>query len=90
MRNIDLSENVSKQIREIRSNNKQLYKKLQKQLEMFKSSPDHPSLRLHKLKGKMKNVWSISIDKDIRMIFIKEEQVDYFVGFGTHDEVYRK
>jgi len=90
MRNIELSENVSRQVREIRSGNKQLYRKLQKQLDTFRNNPEHPSLRLHKLRGRMKNIWSISIDKDIRMIFIKEEKMDYFVGLGTHDEVYRK
>lgn len=68
-----------------------LSKKIKKQLLLFSSNPKHPSLRLHKLTGELNDMWSISIDKSIRMIYslIKEGDV-YFVDIGTHEEVYKK
>lgn len=46
------------------------------------------SLRLHKLKGKLKNVWSISIDSDYRMLYIDNDCI-YFFDFGTHNQIYK-
>ena len=74
----------------IKKKNEKLTKQIQKQLEIFSLNPKHPSLRLHKLKGELKNLWSISITKSIRMAFLQEGDEAYFVDIGTHDEVYRK
>lgn len=62
--------------------------KIKKQLLLFEQNPKHPSLRLHKLKGALRNVWSISIDESHRLIYLDEIEY-YFFDFGTHDQVYR-
>jgi len=36
---------------------------------LFIKNPFHPSLRLHKLKGRMRGFWSISINRKYRIIF---------------------
>ena len=89
MKDISLSLEVLKKIKKIKENDIKLYKKIKKQLTLFQKDPIHGSLRTHKLTVKLKNVWSISIDKNLRMVY---EQTDeyYFIDMGTHDEVYRK
>ncbi|MBI5753523.1 type II toxin-antitoxin system RelE/ParE family toxin [Candidatus Peregrinibacteria bacterium] len=36
---------------------------------LFRINPFYPSLRLHKLKGKLDGAWSISVDNKYRIIF---------------------
>jgi addiction module RelE/StbE family toxin len=63
------------------------YKKTLKLLEM---NPDHPSLRLHQLKGNLKDLYSISINISYRItleFFITEKEI-ILVNVGHHDEVY--
>lgn len=52
---------------------------------LFKENPFHPSLRLHKLKGKLAGLWSISLDKSYRIIFESLEDGNIlFVSVGRH------
>jgi mRNA-degrading endonuclease YafQ of YafQ-DinJ toxin-antitoxin module len=39
-------------------------------LELFKNNPFDPKLRTHKLSGKLKDLWSFSIEYDLRVIFL--------------------
>ena len=38
-------------------------------LEVFTNNPLDPSLRTHKLSGKLKDLWSFSVEYDQRVIF---------------------
>ena len=90
MKAIDFSPKVFKKLQFIRKNNKKLYKKIIKQLDLFQENPTHKSLRLHKINRKKgENIWSISIDKGYRMLYLEDGTI-YFFDIGTHDEVYRK
>ncbi|MFA6991942.1 MAG: type II toxin-antitoxin system mRNA interferase toxin, RelE/StbE family [Candidatus Gracilibacteria bacterium] len=52
---------------------------------LFKQNPFYPSLRLHKLKGKLEGLWSISIDKKYRLIFKSmDDGVVLFISIGLH------
>ncbi len=60
-------------------------------LELFIADPFSPVLRTHKLSGKLKNLYSFSIEYDFRIVFYftKDNPVKaVFVDIGTHDEVY--
>ena len=60
-------------------------KKAIKKEKLLRENPFHPSLRLHKLKGKLEGLWSISIDKKFRLIF--KPQGDgkiLFINIGVH------
>jgi addiction module RelE/StbE family toxin len=60
-----------------------------KKMEIFIHEPYHPQLRTHKLSGQLKDLWSFSIDYNIRVIFyFVDEQHVIFENIGTHDEVY--
>jgi len=47
-------------------------------------------LRLHKLKGELKEYYSVSVDKNYRIIleFMITEQGVILLDIGSHDEVY--
>lgn len=68
--------------------NPQVLPLIKKQVSILKLNPSHPSLRLHKLKAKNPGVWSISVDEDLRILFVYTEEGALFVNIGTHDEVY--
>ena len=63
------------------------YKKTLKLLEL---DPFHPSLRLHQLKGKLKDLSAVSINVSYRItleFFMLEKEI-ILVNVGHHDEVY--
>jgi len=63
-----------------------LEKGLIKTLRLIKKDIHHPSLRLHKLKGKI--AYSVSIDLSLRIILSIKDEIIILVDIGTHDEVY--
>ena len=87
---IRFSPDFIKFLKKIKQTDKALTVHVQKQLKLFQLNPQHPSLRTHKLSGKMNDRWSISLSKSYRMIYILlESQEAYFIAIGTHDKVYR-
>ena len=87
---IRLDEKLQKEIKEIKKKDSKLFGKIQKQLSLFVANSKHRSLRVHKLSGKLDNIWSISITKDIRITYLQDGDEAYFFDIGTHDEVYKK
>jgi len=82
------------------SNFKKAYKKrirfdAEKQIKilecitLFINDPYHPKLKTHKLTGQLRDLWSFSIEYDLRIIFyfLNDEEA-VFEDIGTHDEVY--
>ncbi len=65
------------------------YLEIWEKIECFKQNPFEPSLRAHKLTGRLKNRWSFSINYSLRIVFIfvAEDIVD-FVDIGGH-EIYK-
>jgi mRNA-degrading endonuclease YafQ of YafQ-DinJ toxin-antitoxin module len=61
-----------------------------KTLQLLEINPLHPSLRLHKLKGKHENYFSVSINITYRITldFLIMEKKIFPINVGTHDEVY--
>ena len=60
-------------------------KKALKAERFFRENPFHPSLRLHKLQGNLKELWSISLDRKYRIIFrALENGVVLFISVGVH------
>jgi addiction module RelE/StbE family toxin len=58
-------------------------------VERFSADPYDPSMKTHKLSGKLKDFWSFSIDYDERVLFyFTEDNRAVFVDVGSHDEVY--
>jgi mRNA-degrading endonuclease YafQ of YafQ-DinJ toxin-antitoxin module len=61
-----------------------------KTLQLLELNPHHPSLRLHRLSGKLKNFHSVSIDMFYRITleFEIHENMIILVDVGAHDDVY--
>ena len=58
-------------------------------VEVFIAHPFHRSLRTHKLSGNLDELWSFSVEYDLRVIFYFEaDDRVVFVDIGSHDEVY--
>lgn len=85
-----ISPDLNKELKKIKNRDKQLSQKIEKQLILFQQNHSHPSLRVHKLTGSLSNCWSISIDMNIRMLYILNNNEAYFFDIGTHDQVYKK
>ncbi len=62
----------------------------QKTLELLELDPAHPSLRLHRLKGKLSDLYSVSINLTYRITieFVIEGEAILLVNVGKHDQVY--
>lgn len=68
----------------------QLLERYAKTLILLEVNPYHPSLRLHKLQGKLRLYHSISIDMSYRLVidFIIEEKQILLLSIGHHKQVY--
>jgi proteic killer suppression protein len=62
----------------------------EKTVKLLEANPFHPSLRLHKLQGRLSELHSVSINMEYRIsiFFIIEKDQIIPVDIGTHDEVY--
>jgi len=61
-----------------------------KTLELLELNPFHPSLRLHRLKGRMSGLSSVSINISYRIVIelIIDGDKILLVNIGKHDQVY--
>lgn len=58
-------------------------------LAMLVANPHHSSLRHHLLRGKHQGEHSITVRRDLRVIFLVHDgSVAHLLAVGTHDTVY--
>ena len=58
-------------------------------LQLFLIDPIDPRLRAHPLKGKYAGYWSMSVNGDIRALYIiQDETLIIFALIGSHSELY--
>ena len=64
-----------------------LLERYKKVLNILRVNPSHPSLRLHKLKGHLKEYHSVSINISYRIVinFIIEDEKIIFIDIGGHE-----
>ena len=69
--------------------NPELKSKAAEALETFVDNPYHPSLRTHKLSGRLKGLWAFVVAYDCRVVFqFLDDQDVLLIDIGKHDEVY--
>ena len=68
----------------------ELISQYEKTLKLLELNPKHPSLRLHKLNGKLVELYSVSINISYRISidFLIEDNKIIPVDIGSHDDVY--
>jgi mRNA-degrading endonuclease RelE of RelBE toxin-antitoxin system len=69
---------------------KQIQKRADKQILIYKDNPFYPSLNTDKLSPKWKEIWSFRIDKSYRIVFrfLDKDKV-LFLNAGPHDWIYK-
>lgn len=68
---------------------KNLQKEVKEKIENFKNKENHKTLKVHKLKGKLQNTFSFSVNYKIRIVFEYENKKSVnLLLVGAHDEVY--
>ncbi|PIR75828.1 MAG: type II toxin-antitoxin system mRNA interferase toxin, RelE/StbE family [Candidatus Magasanikbacteria bacterium CG_4_9_14_0_2_um_filter_42_11] len=67
----------------------ELREEAKEKISLFTEDPNHPFLKLHKLKGNLKNRWSFSINYQYRIVCRYTQNGDVeFLTIGDHD-IYR-
>ena len=87
---IEYTEKYEKKLFKFLHKHKDIVERYKKTILLMEADPFHPSLRIHPLKGKLKDLHSISIDMQYRISieFYIEDNLIIPVNIGTHDEVY--
>lgn len=76
------------------SKNPQLQSKVSEVLHLLEDNPFTPSLKSHKLTGRLEGYWSCSVSYDCRIIFTFRQDTDsgetliVIVDIGKHYQVY--
>jgi toxin HigB-1 len=60
--------------------------KFSKQIKLVQTDLRHPSLKLHKLKGKRGDQYSFWIEGNLRILFIFIDNCIYLTDIVSHDE----
>lgn len=83
---IRYSRQFKKQYKKLPRGTKERFKE---RLALFFRDPNHRQLSIHKLSGKLENLWSMNVAGDARAIFDKNfDGVILFVAIGSHSELY--
>ena len=65
--------------------------KFNQRLQLLVDRPNHPQLRVHRLRGDLSNYRSFSVTGDIRVIFeIQPGEAINLLAIGSHSELYKK
>lgn len=76
-------------IRTFRKIDPNLQEEIIEKVELLKDPSNHKRLKVHKLTGTLKGIWSFSVNYKIRITFAKpKKNVIILETVGTHDEVY--
>lgn len=84
------TESYEKKARKFLRKHAELVGQYEKTLQLLEANPYHPSLRLHKLKGRLDGIYSVSINISYRISidFLIEKDQIIPINIGSHDEVY--
>jgi len=89
------TETYLKREKEFLEKHRDLISTYKKVLRLLELNPEHPSLRLHKLKGKFKDTYSVSVTMQYRIIlnriilkFALVGKEIILIDIGRHDDVY--
>jgi mRNA-degrading endonuclease YafQ of YafQ-DinJ toxin-antitoxin module len=86
MYTVDISTIVHRIVKKYRGDKRKSFDKI---VEKLKQDPFQESLRTHKLKGELSEVYSCRIDYNDRALFILIQKYSVLiVDVGNHDEVY--
>jgi len=86
--NLYITPTFERKLKKFLKKHPELEKEIEEKLNLLIKNPHNPSLKTHKLKGKLKNEWSISLTFEYRILFVIEKEKIYLTNIGSHDETY--
>lgn len=91
MYSILYAHSYEKRVKQFLKSHPEIKKQYYKTLKILESNPKHPSLRLHKISGKLKNNYSVSINISYRIVvnFIITGKKIILINVGSHDKLYK-
>lgn len=73
-------------LRMLRKLERALQEETVKKIELFATDPSNTHLRVHKLKGKLKNRYSFSVNYQTRIVYMQLSKTEVaFLAIGDHD-----
>ena len=94
MRTLLFDQSFRRAVKRTCKNQPQLRLKIETILALLEADPFAPSLRTHKLKEDLENLWFCTVEYDCRIIFQfhklngKTEEAIVLISVGSHNEVY--
>lgn len=90
MTKLIFTESYEKRAKKFIKKHPELLEQYGKVLKLLSLNPNHPSLRLHKLKGRLASLNSVSINYSYRITlkFLIKDDTIIPIDIGQHDEVY--
>ncbi len=82
------SSRFGRELKRLSKRDEKLTTEINSRIALLKTEPQHSSLRLHKLTGRESEEWSITIKRNIRLIFRYIPDGILLTDIGSHDEVY--
>ena len=84
------TESYNRRARKFLKKHPDVLKQYEKTLSLLELNPYHPSLRMHRLKGKLGDLHSVSINMSYRItiILLITDKAIVPVDIGSHAEVY--
>ncbi|MCX6051695.1 MAG: type II toxin-antitoxin system mRNA interferase toxin, RelE/StbE family [Campylobacterales bacterium] len=85
-----ITDSYLKKLKKFLKKHPDIIQRYSKTMEILEVNPHHPSLRLHKLQGRLCEFYSISINIEYRVVmdFIIKENEIIPIDVGSHDAVY--
>ncbi len=90
MPKIIFTQSYEKRAKKFIKKHPELSSQYEKTLKLLEINPSHPSLRLHKLEGKLSELYSVSINISYRIsleFYISDDEI-ILINVGSHNEVY--
>ena len=94
MRTLVLASSFKRAFKSLIRQDPEMENKIAQRLQLLVNDPFDPSLKTHKLKGKLSGAWACTVDYDCRIIFNFKKSLDsdveeiLLIDIGSHDEVY--
>lgn len=88
MRNLIVSKRFERNLGNFLGKHPDLKSVVRDRLNMLRKNPRDARLKIHKLTGKLKSCFALSINYDYRLVFYFDKTSIFLLAIGTHDEVY--
>lgn len=85
---IEYHKNFLKNYRKRVLHNSKLDRKFRKRLDIFIKNPNNSLLQDHRLVGEMKQYRAFSVTGDIRVVYMKLDNLILLYDIGTHPQIY--